>query len=189
MPWGHFTEGAPSTWVPIQGCPKVLPSYKWMRENGFIWALSALRKQQSIAALKENWLCWTHETDLNDTSFRTFPSCFGFCNDLLSPWLENATGLRKCYPPPTPAPTPVQFFSPLCLWYLVSLIRPLALCSLFSRRLGFLSTSLLCHWTEPAAGLDCPECSTPQVFLREVEVASPGKVPFSSPHARAPICY
>lgn len=104
MPWGHFTEGAPSTWVPIQGCPKVLPSYKWMRENGFIWALSALRKQQSIAALKENWLCWTHETDLNDTSFRTFPSCFGFCNDLLSPWLENATGLRKCYPPPHPSP-------------------------------------------------------------------------------------
>ena len=72
---------------------------------------------------------------------QNFPSCFGRCNDFLSPWLENAASLRKCYPPPTPPPTPVKFFSPLCLWYLVSLIRPLALCSLSSGRLGFLRPS------------------------------------------------
>ena len=45
---------------------------------------------------------------------------------------------------PTPHPTPYSgkiLFSSLCLWYLVSLIRPLALCSLSSRRLGSLRPS------------------------------------------------
>lgn len=49
---------------------------------------------------------------------------------------------------PTPCPTPDSIphsgkilFSSLCLWYLVSLIRPLALCSLSSGRLGFLRPS------------------------------------------------
>lgn len=81
------------------------------------------------------------------------------------------------HPHPIPHSGRILLFSSLCLWYLVSLIHSLVLCSLFSRRLEFLSTRLICHWTEPAAGLDRPECSTPQVVLKGVEVASSGKVP------------
>ena len=122
--------------------------------------LSASQKQQCIAALKEKVSCagpMRGSLGPKRHLHQNFSKLIWTLQRSPFTLVEEHHTSQKIL-----LPCRILLFSSLCLWYLVSSVLSLVLCSLSSRRLGLLSTSLASHWANLAAGLGCSVCPTPK---------------------------